>query len=144
MLIEAGGILDDLSNTLSAKLTRLLFEKEIARVSLFSRLDQKFVNQIVIDSKPFSADAGQIIYDYGDVSDEIIFVLSGLIRIETKSGQGDVTAGYVTDGGYFGDFEFISRSLRICRCTAVSKCSFLSIPEDVLRALCDCYHESGE
>ena len=53
MLIEAGGILDDLSNTLSAKLTRLLFEKEIARVSLFSRLDQKFVNQIVIDSKPF-------------------------------------------------------------------------------------------
>jgi CRP-like cAMP-binding protein len=47
--------------------------------------------------------------DYGDASDEIIFVISGLIRIETKSGSRNVIAGYVCEGGYFGDFEYLSK-----------------------------------
>jgi hypothetical protein len=60
VLVETGGILDDLTPALSSQLTKLLFDKEIARINLFSRITHRFVNEIVPGSKPFMAEAGEI------------------------------------------------------------------------------------
>jgi hypothetical protein len=60
VLVETGGILDDLTPALSSQLTKLLFDKEIARINLFARITHRFVNEIVPGSKPFMAEAGEI------------------------------------------------------------------------------------
>lgn len=143
VLVETGGILDDLTHTLSNKLTRLLFEKEIARINLFTRVNYRFVNMLVTSSRPFAADTGTVVVDYGDVCDEIYFVISGLVRIETKSGKRNVIAGYVSEGGYFGDFEYLSKSLRIARYTAVTNCALLAVSDRVMDHACKINYEAG-
>ena len=126
------------------KLTRLLFEKEIARVHVFGRMNYKFINMLVRSAKPFEAQVGDVIFNFGDVCDEIVFIMTGIIRIETKSGSRDVIAGYAYDGGYFGDFEYISRSLRIARYTAVSKCTLLAVKSSDLEAAMLEHFEAGD
>lgn len=129
-LAEAGGILDELPNALSNKLIRNIYEKELIRVELFQSLDIAFSTYLLTRARPFQAVQGEVIYDVGDVAEDVVFLLSGLIRIE---GQGRVIAGYATDGYYFGDFEFLTKSTRVARYTAASKCNFLAVSYSVLR-----------
>lgn len=76
---------------------------------------------------------GDVICNCGDLADELIFLLHGVVRISVlRDGMHTVIAGYGSDTGYVGDFEFHKKSTRIADYTAILSCSIITIPFDVI------------
>jgi len=114
------------------KLVHNIYYKEIQRITTFRTQDDTFVQHILMNSKPFQALPKEKIFNHGDVAEEIVFIMMGLIRITIFDGRRNVTVGYSRDGGYFGDFEFYKRTVRMATYHAVQNCSLLSISNSAL------------
>jgi hypothetical protein len=54
--------------------------------------------QLITHSIPYHVNIGDIIYDNGDVAEEIAFVMRGGVRITVNDGVNDVTVGYTAAG----------------------------------------------
>ena len=122
------GILEGLPKSLLAKLVYNIYENEIAKIRLFSRADASFVTALIIHFKPFQASHGDTICKYGDISEDIIFVMRGLVKLTMLDGIRQIITGYCTEGGYFGDFEYFRKSTRIATYSAATMCNLISIP----------------
>ena len=71
---------------------------------------------------------GDVLYDVGDVAEEMTFLSKGTVRLSVKDNAHESTVGFVTSGGYFGDFEFTARhGMRLARYQAVQASSLLSL-----------------
>lgn len=53
---------------------------------------------MITHSIPYQVKIGDVIYDSGDVAEEIAFVLRGGVRITVNDGVNDVTVGYTSAG----------------------------------------------
>ena len=77
---------------------------------------------------PFHCQVGDILYDVGDVAEEMTFLSKGTVRLSVNDSSHESTVGFVTSGGYFGDFEFTARhGMRLARYQAVQASSLLSL-----------------
>lgn len=120
------------------KVAHLKFQKEMMSIEYFQGNDLGFVIQLIMKSKPYQVPAGKIIYNEGDISEEISFLMRGSVRIKVKGKKG-MTSGYVTSGGFFGDFEYSRIGPRIADYVSAQCCTLLSVPYSVLReAIKDC------
>ena len=120
------GFWTELPPQLRLKLVKDRFYREIQAIHLFRNSDLAFVSQLIVHSKPYHILAGQVIYDIGDMAEEISFVLQGSVRI-TVPGFKDVLVGCGTVGGFFGELEFFKTSTRTARYAAVHDCLLLGI-----------------
>jgi CRP-like cAMP-binding protein len=128
------GIFDDLPQPLLFRLVLQLYEKDIKKVQLFCTYECSFVVTLVTNCKPFQATHGEVIFNQGDVSKEIVFVPAGMVRLSVATGSGHhILCGFVTEGGYFGDMEYFRNTvITMAQYSAVSNCEFLSVPYAVL------------
>ncbi len=122
------GILEGLPKSLLTKLVYNIYESEIAKIRLFATADVSFVTALIIHFKPFQVSHGEDICKFGDISEDIIFVMRGLVKLTTLDGVRQIITGYCTEGGYFGDFEYYRKSTRIATYSAATMCNLISIP----------------
>jgi CRP-like cAMP-binding protein len=114
------------------KLVLTIYGHEAHRVNLFKICDENFIVEIVRNTKPFQALPGVKIVEKGDVPDEIMFVMRGVVQFATVGytdthGVVDAITGYSSEGGYFGEFEYYKRTIRMVTHRAMGHCHLLSI-----------------
>lgn len=129
------GIFEDLPQPLLFKLVLQLYEKDIKKVRLFCTYECSFVVTLVINSKPFLAAHGEVIFNQGDVCKELVFLPAGMVRLSIATGSGkNILCGFCTEGGHFGDMEFYRNSVvTLAQYSAVCDCELLSVSYSVLR-----------
>ena len=137
------GIFNELPSHLLIKLIHNIYYKEIERIDIFRNSDDSFVQQLLLHCKPFQAAPGEQIFGAGDVAEEVVFIMIGLVRISIHDGRRDVIVGYAKEGGYFGDFEYYKRGVRIATYHAVYNCNLLSIANSSLDEAIDSNVDAG-
>ena len=137
------GIFEDLPSHLLFKLIHNIYYKEIHKIDLFRSMDDNFMQFILMHTKPFQSPPGVMIFNSGDVAEEVVFLMIGLVRISFFDGRRYVVAGYAKEGGFFGDFEYYKRSLRVARYDAVLSCNMLSIQNRSLDEAMDFNVDAG-
>jgi CRP-like cAMP-binding protein len=141
-------ILDGLPEELKTKLVYELYFREIKDITLFAQArtyaERQFVVRIVQNIKPQRAVRGESIFRAGDIAKNVVFVMSGVIRISTLvDDTQEVVVGYCSKGGFFGEIEYHKKTLRIADYKAVLNCSLLSVPTHVLDSACEEFPEAG-
>jgi CRP-like cAMP-binding protein len=143
-----GGLFDGLPNEMLHKLIRSSFHREIQAINLFRKCDFQLLADIIVHGRPYRAEEGEVIYEMGDIADEITFIIRGSVGISVfgLGGVGgkcypisghDVEVGTnsafrtllgsSTAGGYFGDLECRKQSTRLARYHALETSTFLAI-----------------
>ena len=129
------------------KLIRSNFNREIQVVDFFRKCEPTFLSHLIVYSRPYKAHAGEMIYEMGDISDEITFIIRGRVGIsvfdlnaggrsgETKNRKNGLktSLGYSSTGGYFGDLEYVKQSTRLGRYHALENCTLLAISFEKVR-----------
>ena len=137
-------ILNDLPFNLLEKLVYKIFEREIACVKLFQTSDKLFVIRLVQFCQPMHSSIGDILYDFGDVTNEFVFIMKGLVSISTiESKNVSILAGYATEGNYFMDFEYLMNTLSLARYKAVEQSNLFVIKYTAMAEACGDFIESG-
>jgi CRP-like cAMP-binding protein len=126
-----------------------IYSKEVHRILLFRECEENFIVQLIIAAKPFQALPGTKIVLKGDVADEVMFLMRGVVQFTTvgyteDEGVVDAVTGYSTEGGYFGDFEYYKRTIRLVTHRAMCNCSIMSIPTSVIDTALSRYPVTGE
>ena len=129
---------------MKTKIANLKYRKEITKIHLFHNLDISFVAELMINSKPYKVRTGDMIYAINDIAKEISFLLHGSVKIIAKEKNKEITSGFCTAGGYFGDFEFIKSGPRIADYIADQNCTLLSVPYTVLTSAVKDNYEAGQ
>jgi hypothetical protein len=142
--ISESGLYNELPTALKFKLANHMFYKEIKNIHVFRNSNNEFITQLVVHSTPYCALAGEILYDFKDVAEEMTFILKGTVRIIVNNGLGDILVGYATRGGFFGDFEFLKKSIRTARYEAVQNCTLLAIGFDKFSTALDDFPDAGK
>ena len=104
----------------------------------------EFVSKILVNSFPLELDEGETVYERGDLTTELFFVLRGRIRLEGVLGGHDKIEGYVNAGEYFADTEFLLSCDSIATYRADSYCQLLSIRHEILDDICEKYLKEGK
>eukprot|EP01038_Epipyxis_sp_PR26KG_P011450 gene11450-15340_t len=137
------GILEDMPAPMMTKLIFSTYENEINRVKLFHTYHEDFVINLVRFARPFECLKSEIVLSVGDISKDIFFICTGVIRLSSHDGNREVVSGFATEGGYFGDFEYYRRSTCIATYIAATHCEVLAVSFNVIsRAVTDNF-ESG-
>ena len=145
--LAEGGLFDGLPADMLFKLIRSNFNREIQVVDFFRKCEPTFLSHLIVYSRPYKAHAGEMIYEMGDISDEITFIIRGRVGIsvfdlnaggrsgETKNRKNGLktSLGYSSTGGYFGDLEYIKQSTRLGRYHALENCTLLAISFEKVR-----------
>jgi hypothetical protein len=71
------GLFDELPRELRYKLINSTFQREIQRVEFLRNCDMQFLSLIIVHCKPYECKAGEIIYNVGDIAEELSFVVRG-------------------------------------------------------------------
>jgi CRP-like cAMP-binding protein len=119
-------IYDELPATLLNPLVLSIYSNDIHKISFFRHLDESFVVQLFILGKPFQSAPNTFILEKGDVPDELMFILRGVVQFSTNEGRINSVVGYNSDGGYFGDFEYFKRVTRLVSHKAIVSSHFIS------------------
>jgi CRP-like cAMP-binding protein len=143
-----GGLFDGLPNEMLHKLIRSSFHREIQAINLFRKCDFQLLADIIVHGRPYRAEEGEVIYEMGDIADEITFIVRGSVGIsvfglggvggkchpiaghDVEMGTNSVfrtLLGSSTAGGYFGDLECRKQSTRLARYHALETSTFLAI-----------------
>ena len=110
------------------------FDKEMQQVRFFRLSDIAFISHIITHTIPYHCTTGAVLYDAGDVAEELAFLNKGTVRIVVNNGTHETTCGYATSGGYFGDFEYTARQgIRAAKYEAVQNCTLLALEYNRLR-----------
>lgn len=144
-----GGLFAGLPNEMLHKLIRSSLHREIQAINLFRKCDFQLLADIIVHGRPYRAEEGEMIYEMGDIADEITFIIRGSVGISVFglggvggkchpiAGQGDIEMGTNSSfrtllgssgsGGYFGDLEYRKQSTRLARYHALETSTFLAI-----------------
>ena len=144
--LAENGLYNELPPNLSIRLVEHAYQREISQIDLFRDFfDRAFVASIMVHSRPFMTQVGQVIYEEGDVAECMCFILRGSVRITrvTPSKQRDALLGYATAGNFFGDFEYYRSSLRTARFQCVRNCTMYSIDYEHIRKAVEDHFDAG-
>lgn len=113
------------------RLAQELYIDDIKAIELFHNYEKEFIVPLLIAAKPFQVNVNDIIYNEGDVMNEIIFVKSGQVDITILSGHKHYLIGSISKGNYFGDSEYYKNVCSIATYKAVLHCELLSVSHSV-------------
>lgn len=80
---EENGIFEELPPALLNPLVISVYGADIKKFNFFRHLNESFVVRLFMRSKPFQAPAGTVVVEAGDVPDEIMFVVRGMVHFTT-------------------------------------------------------------
>ncbi len=95
---------------------------------LFKKLPVNDIDNIVAISAEIHFTNNQIIFQKGDISDSLLAVLDGQVRISTSSMDGkEIVLNTIYPGEMFGEIAFIDGRERSATATSIWDCTLLSI-----------------
>lgn len=123
------GLYNELPKGVALRLTEYTYNREITQINIFRDFfDRNFVMALMIHSRPFLANLGQVLYDEGEMAECMTFVLRGSVRItQTTLRNRQTLLGYATAGHFFGDFEYYKRTVRLARYQTERNCTMYSV-----------------
>jgi len=113
------------------RLAQELYRHDIKAIKLFHDYEKAFIVPILIASKPFQINANNIIFNEGDVMNEIILIKSGQVDMTILLGNKHYLIGNISSGNYFGDSEYYKNVCSITTYRAVLHCELLSISRNI-------------
>ena len=103
-------------------------QKLLTRNILFKQLPLKDIENIVAISAEIHFTNSQVIFQKGEVSDSLLAVLDGQVRISTSSMDGkEIILNTIYPGEMFGEIAFIDGRERSATATAIGNCTLLAI-----------------
>eukprot|EP01038_Epipyxis_sp_PR26KG_P011631 gene11631-15580_t len=136
---DESSLYNDLPKPIMINLLSSIHSKTINSIELFKEYDRSFVIDLLIHAKHFNCNVDFNVVEHGDVCTEIIFVTSGIVRINGKTASRDdkrevkkFVIGFSRDGNYFCDFEYFKHSLALATYTSITNCEMLSVSYDII------------
>lgn len=122
--------------------------EQLRRVELFGGLTDSELIQIAQICKLRKTPAGQVIFNEGDDSDELLIIHEGCVRVSlhTRSPEGGMapsTINMLYGGQSFGEMALLGGATRSATVTSVDPCILLVINERAFAALCDAQPRIG-
>ena len=90
---------------------------------------------------PFAVSAtqygpGEVVYDQGDPSDQVLYLQSGSIMLSVMSSAGKVgVIAMLSPGQFFGEGALAGQPFRTATARAVGRCSVIAMPKTEMAAL---------
>jgi CRP-like cAMP-binding protein len=160
--MEFASSLNGIPRNLLSNMIGSVYARTIKRIKFFESLvtnrDREFIVDLIIRAKPFEASRLELISGAGDFAEEMVFILRGSVRIystrsvdyvnpftnEASTKVEQVTEGFATQGDFFGDFEYVTRTTRDANYEARCKCDLLAISYANLDFLLAKYTSAGD
>jgi len=99
---------------------RLSRERFLAKVPLFSSLDDDELRDILLLARPFSFEAGHLIFDQGVDADGMYVLEQGQVQLWVRLlGEEEIALGRIGPGGVLGEFSLIDRRPRSASAVAL-------------------------
>ena len=111
-------------------MTHSLFDKRALLLQniLFCKLSSKELDNILALSAEFSYTDGQIIFQKGDLGDNLLAVLEGEVSISANSEDGkEIILNTILQGEMFGEIACIDGIERSATATSMGNCTLLAI-----------------
>ena len=93
----------------------------MAKVRLFTGLNNTLLRKLLIDLFEKEYDAGEIIFSEGDSGKALYIVMSGSVDIVKKADTGSKVLASLGPGSYFGEMALISDAPRFASAVAVGE-----------------------
>jgi len=92
----------DLPQSLRSELVSAAYAVDIEKVTYLKGEDEGYISHLMLCMKPFTNPQGDILLEYGDVADEVVFLMRGLVHLTTFNARGEeVLVGMVGEGERF-------------------------------------------
>ncbi|WP_291296830.1 Crp/Fnr family transcriptional regulator [Elioraea sp.] len=102
---------------------------KLSTIPLFHNLPSELLRGYEARALWLWAEAGRLILDFDDMSDDVFFVLSGSVRIAVRTPGGrELILDDVTAGGFFGDMAAIDGAPRSASVTALHRSQICRLP----------------
>ena len=141
--VAEDGFLHTLPEQIRLDIIRQRYRVEIRKIHLFRTSSLPFVADLLEHSRPYHAHSGELLHDWGDVAEDISFIIHGRVRLYARDAADAVVVGYADEGHLVGDFEFYNHGTRMARAEAMTGSSLLSIDFRVLRDAIEAHPSAG-
>jgi CRP-like cAMP-binding protein len=116
--------------------------EQLRRVELLGGLSDSELLQVAQVCKVRRVPAGEVIFNEGDDSDELLIIHEGCVRVSlhTRTPEGGMvpsTINMLYAGQSFGEMALLGGATRSATVTSVDPCTLLVIKERAFAALCD-------
>ena len=107
---------------------------DITEIELFSDLGKESCRRYAQALSWRTYSENELIVDIDDVSDDVLFIVSGLVRVVHRTAIGkDVILGEIGEGTYFGEMAAIDGQVRSANVTALQKSSIATMRASLFR-----------
>ncbi len=102
---------------------------KLARIGFFRGVRADLLDRYEACASWFTAEPGRLILDHDDPSDDVLFVLSGSVRVVVRTLSGrELILGEVPAGAFFGDMAAIDGAPRSANVTALHRSLICQLP----------------
>lgn len=115
-------VLDDLPDFLRSEVAMHLNRSIIEKVPIFKGSSQNFLSEVVTHLKPRIALPGSYIIRIGEFGQEMFFISTGKVAIQTEQG---LTVATLEDGDFFGEIALVKGVLRTANVVAITFCDLV-------------------
>ena len=136
---EKEKILKELPLQLRFEIAMAMFGKAVSKIKFFKEKDKVIISEVVPHLQPLYASSDTFIYEKGEHSEGIYFILSGFAAYTFKNGSMFVKG--ISAGEYFGDIEATMRITRKYCVKAIKSLDILLMKNDVIQTLHDNYYD---
>lgn len=136
---EKEKILNELPSQLRFEIAMAMFGKAVSKIKFFKSKDKAIISEIVPHLQPLYAIQDPLIYEKGEHSEGIYFVLSGFAAYTYKNGSMFVKG--ISSGEYFGDIEATMKITRKYCVKAIKNLDILLMKNEIIQRIHDNYYD---
>ena len=136
---EKEKILSELPSQLRFEIAMAMFGKAVSKIKFFQNKDKAIVSEIVQHLQPLYVDSDTFIYEKGEYSEGIYFVLSGFAAYTFKNGSMFVKG--ISSGEHFGEIEATMKITRKYCVKAIKNLDILIMKNEIIQRIHDNYYD---
>jgi voltage-gated potassium channel len=124
----------DLPEELHTEVMLGILDETVQQVSLFALAPAPLKKRLLLLLKPASYPPGTVIFDTGEIGQEIMFITRGTVRIDSTEPLTNSILN-IERGDYLGDLSFFLNEARNCRAIAMTYVDAFLLTRSVFEAL---------
>ena len=125
MSYDENDFLQNLPKSLKTEVSLFLKKSLIENNDLFKDASHEFIKEISLKLKPLILVPGDCLFHYGDVGDEMYFIVKGELSVYHKDVGTKIAT--LTDGSYFGEIALLKDIPRTATVKAETYCDLYSL-----------------
>ena len=129
-LSDKMNLFNELPRNLRYEIASRMYSGAVSKLAFFKGRSKSFIVNVMPFLTPHMFADDHKVYQVGDFSDEMYFILSG--RIMYVYGKKSFVYKSYLKGSYFGEIEIIEKIPRLDQAVTFGRCDLLVLPKDVL------------